>query len=173
MKLLLRDNVDALGRIGDMVEVAPGYARNYLIPQGLAMEVTTANLVRMEKEKTMLLAREDARKQSLSVVAKRLAEGACTITMAAGDGGHLYGSVNARVIADALIEAGYRVEAKMVLLDEPIRELGVYENRVRVRLHPEIDVPIRLWVVEEAKGAQPAPSVEAGVESGSEAAPPA
>lgn len=152
VKVLLRENVEKLGRIGDVVEVRPGYARNYLLPYGVALDVTPENVRRMEKEKARLLVLEEQRKADLSVVAARLAEASVTIVVQANEEGHLYGSVSPRQVAHALEEQGFPVEARMVVLEHPIKELGVVRD-VEIHLHPEVVARIAVFVVEEGRAA--------------------
>ncbi|MBI4576826.1 MAG: 50S ribosomal protein L9 [Planctomycetes bacterium] len=150
VKVLLRENVEKLGRIGDVVDVRPGYARNYLLPYGVAMDVTPANVRRMEKEKARLLILEEQRKTDLTHVAARLAEASVTIVAQANEEGHLYGSVTPRQIAHALEEQGFPVEARMVVQEKPIKELGVVRD-VEIHLHSEVVARITVFVVEEGR----------------------
>ncbi|MEW6358892.1 MAG: 50S ribosomal protein L9 [Planctomycetota bacterium] len=147
MQLVLRKNVDKLGRIGDIVNVKPGYARNYLLPQGLAMTVSAPNLAQIEVEKKAETVREaEARKKAVEA-AERLAEASVTISAKASEEGHLYGSVTPQMIAEALAKEGIEVSPKMIALDEPIKELGVYE--VKIAIDREIEPVCRVWVVSE------------------------
>jgi large subunit ribosomal protein L9 len=145
MKLLLQRNVDKLGRIGDVVEVARGYGRNYLLPQGLAVELTPDNVNRFETMKRRLIALELENKDKQIVLAKELEKASCTIIANSSEEGHLYGSVGARDIAAQLAADGFQVEQKCILLDQPIKELGIY--MVEVRLHPEVECQMKVWVV--------------------------
>ncbi len=145
MKLLLQRNVDKLGRIGDIVEVANGYGRNYLLPQGLAVELTPDNLNRFETMKRKLIALEQENKEKQIVLARELEKASCTIIANASEEGHLYGSVQARDIAQQIAADGFQVEQKAILLEQPIKELGIY--MVKVRLHPEVECQLKVWVV--------------------------
>lgn len=145
MKLLLQRNVEKLGNIGDIVDVAPGYARNCLLPRGLGVELTKDNLHRFESMKRRLIAIEKETKEKFKVLAKELEKASCTIIANASEEGHLYGSVTARDIARQYEADGLQVETKAVLLEEPIKELGIYE--VRIRLHPEVECGAKVWVV--------------------------
>lgn len=153
MRLLLQESVSGLGTIGDVVEVRPGYGRNYLIPEGIALAVTQDNLRQIAKRKEDMLKDEALRRGELEQIAKVLADRSVTIrARAAGDDGQLYGSVGAQAIADAFHGEGFPVEAKMVLMEEPIRQLGVFD--VRIRLYPGVDVTAKAWVVDENDGAE-------------------
>lgn len=149
MQILLKKTVEKLGKPGDIVEVAPGYARNYLLPQGLALPVSKDNfrLVKIEMER----AREDEenRRAQLGQVRKALEEAPCTITAKANEEGHLYGSVTAQVIVEELAKKGIAAEEKWILLDNPIREVGTYD--VPVRLAPDIETILKVWIVAEEK----------------------
>jgi large subunit ribosomal protein L9 len=153
MKLLLQKNIDHLGRIGDVVNVSTGYARNYLLPQGLAAELTKDNLHRFESMKRRLIALEEENKAKQQVLAKEIEKASCTIIANATEEGHLYGSVTARDVAAQLASEDLAVEPKCILLDEPIKELGIY--KVKVRLHPEVETTLKVWVVkgDQAAGA--------------------
>jgi large subunit ribosomal protein L9 len=181
MKLLLQRNVDKLGRIGDVVEVRRGYGRNYLMPQGLAVELTPDNINRFETMKRRLIALEQENKEKQIVLAKELEKASCTIIANSSEEGHLYGSVTPRDIAAQLAADGFQVDQKCFLLEQPIKELGIY--MVKVRLHPEVECQMKVWVVKgddagEAKrraregSAAPAASEEepAGASSGEDQA---
>jgi large subunit ribosomal protein L9 len=146
MRLLLRESVSKLGRIGDIVEVPDGYGRNYLLPQGLAVAVTPENIRKLDADKRKLIALEEKKQENLRLLAERLNETSLTIPMAASEEGHLYGSVNAQVVTEHLSGEGIEIEAKMVILEKPIKELGVYN--VPIHLYPEIDAELKVWVVE-------------------------
>ena len=155
MKLLLQRNIEKLGKIGDIVIVKPGYGRNYLLPGGAAVEVTKDNLHRFEGMKRRLLAIEEENKQKFQVLAQELEKASCTIIANASEEGHLYGSVTAKDIAKQYASEGLEVEPKCILLDDAIKELGIY--KVRIRLHPEVECEAKVWVVkgDEAHGAIP------------------
>ncbi len=148
MEVLLRQDVSKLGTVGDIVNVKPGYGRNYLLPKGIAVAVTKGNLKQLQHEKRKLVALEARRKEKFKEVAGKLSAVSVSIPVEASDAGHLYGSVNATMIAQALTAEGHQVEARQVLLDAPIKELGVYT--VRVRLHSEVEAESKVWVVEKS-----------------------
>jgi large subunit ribosomal protein L9 len=145
VRLLLQRNVEKLGNIGDIVTVAPGYGRNYLLPQGLAVELTRDNLNRFESMKRRLIAIEQETKEKFMVLAKELEKASCTIIANSSEEGHLYGSVTARDIAQQYAADGLQVDPKCILLEEPIKELGIY--KVRIRLHPQVECEAKIWVV--------------------------
>ncbi len=169
MKLLLQRNVDKLGRIGEIVNVNRGYGRNYLLPQGLAVELTPDNINRFETMKRRLIALEQENKDKQIVVAKELEKASCTIIANSSEEGHLYGSVSARDIAAQLAADGFQVEQKCIQLDQPIKELGIY--MVKMRLHPEVECQLKVWVVKggesgEAKKKEPEGSASAEASGG-------
>jgi len=147
MELLLRQNIDHLGRVGDVVKVKSGYARNFLLPKGLAVPVTKANLAEIEHARAVALAEEQARTATFRELAQKLAEASVTIESRANEEGHLFGSVNQAQIAAALREKGFAVEDKQIKLDQPLKEIGVFD--VPVHLHQGVDATIKVWVVQQ------------------------
>ena len=149
MKLILRKVVENLGDPGDIVDVKPGFGRNYLIPQGLAYEASKGNIRRLEEEKTQ--ADERARRDYLEAKrrAAQLDHMSLTFHARAGEDGKLFGSVTSGDIADRASEQGldFRVERRQVVLDEPLKTLGA--SRVPIRLHPEVEVEIDVKVERE------------------------
>jgi len=145
MKVLLRQDVPALGTIGDIVEVATGYARNYLLPQHVAVEPTDANLKQIEQERKDREKREKQRVETLKGVAKRLDGTSVTIRAKANELGHLFGSVTETHIAQALEDEGFKVDPSKIALAEPIRTLDKF--RVPVHLAEGINAEIEVWVV--------------------------
>ncbi|MCC8190506.1 MAG: 50S ribosomal protein L9 [Planctomycetes bacterium] len=145
MKLLLSEDVKDLGLAGDVVTVANGYGRNYLLPRRLAVEVTPANLKQIEGMKKMRQARELERVKDFRTLAERIAAVDVTVKERVAESDMLYGSVGAKQIVEALAAEGIGIEPDMIKLDDPIRTLGVH--RVRIRLHPEVDAELKVWVV--------------------------
>ncbi|MCC8165923.1 MAG: 50S ribosomal protein L9 [Planctomycetes bacterium] len=145
MKLLLQEDVKDLGLAGDVVSVANGYGRNYLLPRKLAVEVTPANLKQIESMKKMRVARELERVKDFRTLAERIAAIDITVKERVGDNDTLYGSVGPKQLVDALAAEGVTLELDMIRLEEPIKTLGVH--RVRVRLHPEVETELKVWVV--------------------------
>lgn len=150
MELLLKKNVDKLGRIGDIVKVKKGYARNYLLPKGLATNVSPANLKQIEKEKIkmeLLLKEERGR---LKDVLEKLSTASCTIPAKANEEGRLFGSITSVHIAEALARGGYPVNEEMVKLDSPIKVCGEFE--VTIALNIEMQTKCKVTVVNEDIG---------------------
>ncbi len=145
MKLLLQRNIEKLGNIGDIVDVPPGYGRNYLLPKGLAVEVTADNINRFEGMKRRLIAIEQETKEKFELLAKEIEGASCTVVTNASEEGHLYGSVTARDIATQFVAEDIEVEPKAIVLPEPIKELGIY--MVTIKLHPEVECEAKVWVV--------------------------
>ena len=163
MKLLLKKNVTSLGGLGEIVDVAAGYGRNFLIPQGYAIEVTKGNLQWFEAQKRRLIALEEETKAKLRLIAEELEGASCTIIARATEEGHLFGSVTPRDIAQHFSQDGINVDPKTVLLEKPIKELGIY--KVRVRLHPEVEAEVKVWVVKGDGGPTSLEEAEAGAVS--------
>lgn len=147
MKVILLEKVPGLGEVGAVVEVAPGYGRNYLIPQGKAMEATRANLARVEQQRQRLQQQQAKEKERAQALAARLAELQVTIAQRVGEGERLYGSVTNVHIAEALAKQGIELDRKKIDLPEPIKALGTYE--VTVKLHPEVKATLKVEVVPE------------------------
>ncbi len=147
MELLLKQSVEYLGRIGDVVKVKPGYARNYLLPRGLAVMVTKTNVAEIERARAAALAEEQARVASLKDLASKLAEASVTIEGRANAEGHLFGSVGPAQVAAALREKGIPVDDKQIRLEQPLKEIGVFD--VPVHLHATVDTTVKVWVVQQ------------------------
>jgi large subunit ribosomal protein L9 len=147
MEVILRQAVDNLGHTGDIVKVSPGYARNFLLPRGLAYEATTGNKKRLEQERSRLEAAENERKGKASELATKIEQASLTFSARVGEEGKLFGSVGAADIAAELEKQGLHVEKRQVDLHEPIKALGVY--RVPVRLHADVKPEVRVWVIKQ------------------------
>ena len=147
MQVILRDRLENLGNAGDIVSVKPGYARNYLIPRGLAFEATSSNVRRIEREKEQVERRAADQITEARVQATRLEGVSVTFHARAGDEGRLFGSITNGDIADKLAEQGIEIDRKQIQLDEPIKALGVFG--VPVRLHSEVRPEIKVWVIKE------------------------
>ena len=172
MKVLLNQDVATLGQIGDIVEVSPGYARNYLLPKRLASEPTPANMKRIEAERARVEAERIKRRQAMTALAERLAGKEITLTRMANEVGHLYGSVTGKDVADALTADGLTVEPSEVVIREPIRTLDKYE--VDIRLATDLSATIILWVVPDKTspmGESVVPSGETPADAASPAGP--
>jgi large subunit ribosomal protein L9 len=144
MDILLIRDVDKLGKRGDKVSVKPGFARNYLLPSGVAVLPTTANVKRIEKSRKTWLAEEKKMVEAAQKWAELLKPVSMTIVEKSSDEGRLYGSVNDKVVASALAAQGFQLDSKVVRLDAPIREIGNYE--VRIHLHSDVEVFLPLKV---------------------------
>jgi large subunit ribosomal protein L9 len=152
MQVILLERVAKLGQMGEVVNVKDGYARNFLLPQGKAMRASTANIKNFEAQKAQLEARNLETKKEAESLAAKLDGQTFVVIRSASDAGALYGSVTTRDAADAASAAGFSVDRKQVVLDTPIKDLGLHE--VTVVLHPEVTVKIGLNVarsVEEAE----------------------
>ncbi len=149
MKIILTKDIAALGSLGAVVDVAKGYARNYLIPQGMAMEATKGNLSQVEQVKSKY-AQVRAKEQETALSKVAALEGvSVSISQRVGEGEKLYGSVTAAMIAEALEAKGFEIDRKQLDLEEPIKKLGTYE--VLVRLAPEVKATITVEVLAEAE----------------------
>ncbi len=140
MEVILLERIEKLGQMGDVVTVKPGFARNYLIPQRKALRATKENLSVFESQRAQLEADNLARRQEAEAVAGKVEGLSVVIIRQAGDSGQLYGSVSSRDIAEAVTEAGATIQRGQVVLDRPIKALGIHA--VRVRLHPEVSIGI-------------------------------
>ncbi len=147
MDVILRYDVPKLGRAGQAVTVKDGYARNYLLPRGLAERATKENLARVAAELKRRALAEAKEKEACQALAARLAEISVTIPRKAGDDDKLFGSVTNLDISKALEKEGITIDRKKILLDEPIRQLGIFN--VDVALHHEVTASLRVWVVRE------------------------
>ncbi len=151
MKLLLRESIDKLGRQGEVVDVRKGYGRNYLLPQGLAVEVTPGNVRLIAQEKKRIVAREVEEVAELKELSAKLEKISCTIEVRANEEGHLYGSVTAKDIKAAYSAEGFDLEERMFQLDKPLKETGV--ATFNIGLHPDVTLEAKVWVVAE-KGSE-------------------
>jgi large subunit ribosomal protein L9 len=147
MDVILREDVRSLGKAGEMVRVKPGYARNYLLPHGLAFEATEGNKKRIAAETRARGVRSQAERAEAEQVAARLGAVELTLTGKAGEEGKLFGSVTAQDIAEALAAKGHQVDRRRIELEHPIKTLG--HHTVSIRVHPEVHAEVRVAVVAE------------------------
>lgn len=147
MEVILREDIEKLGHRGEVVKVAPGYARNFLLPKRLAVAATEANKKIVAQEREAWLKREAKLKSEAEDLAKMLGSLTITITQKAGEEGHLFGSVTAKDIADALEQQQFRIDRKKILLEEHIKQVGEY--KVPIRLHREVTAEVAVHVVAE------------------------
>ena len=164
MEVILRNHVEHLGRRGDIVTVANGYARNYLLPQKLALQVTEASKRQVERERALAEAREAEERVAAEAVASRMAGLECTIVRRVGQTGTLYGSVTAADIAEAFEGAEVEITKKQIRLREAIKSLGAFP--VPVRLHHDVTAEVIVNVVGEGYESQPAEAQAVGATAG-------
>ena len=155
MKVILKQDVEKLGKTGDIVKVAPGYGRNFLIPRKMAVEATPGNLKNVEIERLASARRDQRDKEAATLLARDIARLTVTIQRKAGEGGTLYGSVTGIDIAERLAAYKIEIDKRKIQLDEPIKTIGEYQ--VPIRLHRDVSVPIKVVVEAEAEPAPPAP----------------
>jgi large subunit ribosomal protein L9 len=147
MRVILRENLDNLGKPGEVVSVRPGYGRNYLLPKGLAVPATEKDEAKMQHEQRLIAARLAKLAKQLASEADRLSQVSVSLARAVGEEDKLYGSVSNRDIADALAEQGVKVDAKKIVLAEPIKTLGMTE--VPIKLGHDVTAKIKVWVVKK------------------------
>ena len=147
MKVILLETIDRLGKIGEIVEVKEGYSRNYLIPKNKAKPATPDNMKLLEALKVKKAAEEEKKLGGMQALAGKIAGLSLTIAAPAGEEEKLFGSVSNEMISDALADEGIKIDKKDIVLEEPIKKLGVYQ--VAVKLHPEVKASLRVWVVKK------------------------
>lgn len=150
VELLLAEDVPALGKQGEIVQVRRGYARNYLLPQGLATVATDSNKRQVEKHRQNLAELAKQKVADLKKLADTISKYSVTIEAQANEEGHLYGSIGANDISKQLQSAGYAVEADNVRLEGPLKELAMYT--VKIQLHADVETEVKVWVVPAARG---------------------
>ena len=148
VKLILREDVPSLGNAGDLVIVKPGYARNYLVPQGKATPATEANMRELEHNKRVVAEKVAKERTDLEVVKDRLEALELAVHARVGEEGRLFGSVTAQKIAELLAEQGHKVDRRRILLAEPIKEAG--EHTVHIRLQADLHAEVKITVTAEA-----------------------
>lgn len=146
MKVILKEDVKGIGPAGTLADVSPGYARNYLIPKGLALAATSKNVKTLEKQKAEIMKKVDKERKRVEALGQRLAQTRVVVAKQAGEGGKLFGSVTTKDIAEALVQQGIEVDKKKVVIEEPIKALGSY--KVKVKLPFKIEAPLQVDVVE-------------------------
>jgi large subunit ribosomal protein L9 len=147
IEVILREDVKTLGNAGEMVRVKPGYARNYLLPQGLAYEATEGNKKRIAAETRVRTARNQAERGEAERLAATLGAVSLKLSGKAGEEGKLFGSITSQDIADALARQGHTVDRRRIELDHPIKSIG--DHTILIRLHPEVHAELRVSVVAE------------------------
>ncbi|MBN2423449.1 MAG: 50S ribosomal protein L9 [Calditrichaceae bacterium] len=147
MEIILRRDYEQLGKAGQTLKVKDGFARNFLIPRGIAYQATESNKKRYENDmlqQSRIMARDRKKAEDLSA---KLENVSCTITVQVGEEDKLFGSVTSQNIAEELSKQGYEIDKRKILLEEPIKSLGIYS--VPVKLHPEVTGAVKVWVVKE------------------------
>jgi large subunit ribosomal protein L9 len=152
MKVILLERVERLGALGDVVTVKDGFARNFLLPRAKALRASDANLKVFEGQRVEIEARNDRERDTASKSGEKLDGSSYVLIRQAGEAGHLYGSVSGRDVAEAANAEGAKIDRSMVVLDKPIKTLGVHE--VKVKLHPEVVVAIKINIARSADEAE-------------------
>ncbi len=147
MKVILRKNFEQLGRVGDVVEVKDGYARNYLLPRQIAYIATKGNIRALEEEKQQIEKIEAKLLENAKKIADELANVSITIPVKVGEEDKIFGSVTSQMIADALKEKNYDIDKRKIEIKEPIKALGIYD--INIKLHPEVTATVKTWIVRE------------------------
>jgi len=147
MKVILRKNFNQLGKVGDLVNVKDGYARNYLIPRQIAYQATAGNIRSLEEEKKQIIKKEAKDLEAAQLLAAELEKVSITIPVKVGEEEKIFGSVTHQMIADALQEKGHEIDKRKIDITEPIKALGIYS--VSVKLHPNVSAIVKTWVVRE------------------------
>ena len=147
MKVILTERIDSIGQVGDLVNVAPGYARNYLLPKGLAMEASGKNVREIEHKKRLLAQKREMIRQEMLSVAEKLNSVTLSMRRKVSEDDKLYGSVSVTDVAKALEDLGHVVERKAIVLDQPIKQLG--EFTVTIRVDAQISATVRVVIEKE------------------------
>lgn len=161
IEVVLWQDVEKVGKRGDIVKVAPGFARNYLFPRKLATAPTPDRLKELEHEKKRAAKREAREKDAALALATKVEAASCTIEVVANEEGSLFGAVTPQMIAEAVRKEGVEIEPRQIEIENPIKELGVYE--VTVRLHAQVAPKCKVWVVESKEGKAPEGGAAAAV----------
>lgn len=147
MKVILKADVEKLGKRGDIVKVADGYARNFLLPKGLALKENPSNLKIIEEEKKLLAVKQVKEKAEAETMAEKLKQVSITVVKKVGENEVLYGSVTSSEIADLLKKEGIEVDRRKIEIADPIKTTGIFN--VPIKIHPEVSAEIKVWVVKE------------------------
>ena len=147
MEVILKQDVDKIGKAGMVVKVKDGFARNFLIAKGLAMPVTSSNLKQLQQEQDRKSAEQEKQKKECEALKDKLLKLSLTIAALTQEDEKLYGSITNQDIAQALKDEGLEVDKNCIFIDEPIKALGIYE--VSVRLHPEVSTKVKVWIVKK------------------------
>ena len=147
MKVILRKNFDQLGKVGDVLTVKDGYARNYLIPRQIAYQASKGNILALEEEKKQIVKKEVKELEAAQKFASNLEKISITIPVKVGEEDKIFGTVTNQMIADSLKEKGFDIEKRKIEITEPIKSLGIYT--VSIKLHPSVSATVKTWVVRE------------------------
>ncbi|MFC2083801.1 50S ribosomal protein L9 [Bacteroidota bacterium] len=147
MKVILRKNFEQLGKIGNVVDVKDGYARNYLIPRKIVYPALEGNIRTLEEEKKQHAKKQEKELGTAQKLSSELEKVSVTIPVKVGEEDKIFGSVTAQMIADSLKEKDYDIDKRKIEIDEPIKSLGIYT--VNIKLHPEVTATVKTWVVRE------------------------
>lgn len=147
MRIILKEDVKNVGSMGQIIDVSDGFARNYLIPKGLAVPANTRNIRELEHQKKVIQERAKKVKITAQTISEKLSNIKLILKAKAGEEGKLFGSVTTKDISDALKNEGFEIDKKKIIIDEPIKRLGEYT--VTVKLHPDVSSQVRLEVVQE------------------------
>jgi large subunit ribosomal protein L9 len=147
MQIILRDDMDNLGKSGEVVNVKPGYARNYLLPRGMAIKATAGDIKRVEHEKRVIATRTAKLAKEAQSEADKLSQISVSIAVAVGEEDRLYGSVTTRDVAEALKDRGVTVDPRKIMLDEPLKALGLAE--VPIKVGRGVTATVKVWVVKK------------------------
>ncbi len=147
MEIILKQDVNRLGKAGTVVKVNDGFARNFLLPNNLAVPMTRANLKKIEEEKQRGILRSEKTKKEAESLRDKLAGLSVTIAVLTNEEDKLFGSITSQDIAQALKEENFDIDKNSIIMDEPIKSLGIYE--ISVRLHPEVPAKIKIWIVKK------------------------
>jgi len=147
MKIILKEDYENLGKVGEVIEVKAGFARNYLIPKQVALQATPQNLRVIEQEKARDKIKLSKDKRDAELLAKQLKEGSLTANVQVGEEDKIFGAVTSQNISELLSSKGFEIDKRKILLEEPLKALGVFE--VPIKLHTEVEAKIKVWVVKE------------------------
>jgi len=147
MEVILRQSVRDVGKAGEIVTVKNGYGRNYLIPRGLAYLATKDNKRRVDAEAVKRAQQAESDRADAEILAEKLGALSVEFTVKAGEGDKMFGSIGSADIADQLAERGYQIDKRTVLLEEPIKMIGIY--KVPIRIHHDVNAEVRVWVIKE------------------------
>jgi large subunit ribosomal protein L9 len=147
MKVILRQNYESLGQVGELVEVKDGFARNFLIPRKIAYAALKGNILALEEEKKNIVKKKQQEIKAAESLAGEIEKVSVTIPVQVGEEDKIFGSVTTQMIADALKEKGYEIDKRKIEIEEPIKSLGIYG--ISIKIHPNVSTNIKVWVVRE------------------------